>query len=154
MIIRRERNINPRVAEVSLQLSYTGADVRDFFKLWATHNFEELPQGIREQEEIDELFTREWVENCCWIFGNYEERWRVQLSAWLWCQFVEQGYLFQSSTRGNIYYLSKKGLGLIPPRPAHLDEPPYCDIKWQWQELAEEREKAKKQKEQPPKVTS
>ena len=119
MIIRRSRNIDPNVAEASLPLSYTNADVKQFFAMFC-RGYHWIKYDVAHHEAyFHEGDVRNYFECDCYIFGNYDQKWRTQLSKWLFTQCVKMDYFIQSAGDPNNYYFGSAGMRVMQ---SHLKE--------------------------------
>lgn len=115
MIIRRKRNIDPKNAEVSLPLSYTSGDVKNFFAETVRMFSYQVLEVVRHNETFSEGDLRTLFEGNSWIFASYEQRWRTQLSAWLLTQCVKLGYLTQSTIDPTKFYFGDNAAKIVQP---------------------------------------
>lgn len=129
MIIRRKRNIDPQNAEVSLPLSYTSGDVKNFFAETVRMFSYQVLEVVRHNETFSEGDLRTLFEGDAWVFANYEQKWRTQLSAWLLTQCVKLGYLTQSTIDPTKFYFGDKAAKIVQP---------YVEEQEQWERENEE----------------
>ncbi len=115
MIIRRKRNIDPQNAEVSLPLSYTSGDVKNFFAETVRMFSYQVLEVVRHNETFSEGDLRTLFEGDAWIFAGYEKKWRTQLSAWLLTQCVKLGYLTQSTIDPTKFYFGDNAAKIVQP---------------------------------------
>lgn len=129
MIIRRNRNINPENAEVTMPLSYTSGDVKQFFIETVRMFSYRVADVARNRETFSEGDLRTLFEGDAWIFANYEQKWRTQLSAWLLTQCVKLGYLTQSTIDPTKFYFGDNAAKIVQP---------YVEEQEQWERENEE----------------
>lgn len=129
MIIRRKRNINPENAEVTMPLSYTSGDVKQFFIETVRMFSYQVADVARNRETFSEGDLRTLFEGDAWIFANYEQKWRTQLSAWLLTQCVKLGYLTQSTIDPTKFYFGDNAAKIVQP---------YVEEQEQWERENEE----------------
>lgn len=129
MIIRRKRDINPQNVEVSLPLSYTSGDVKQFFAETIRMYSYRVVEVARNNETFSESDLRTAFEGNAWIFAGYEQKWRTQLSAWLLTQCVKLGYLTQSTIDPTKFYFGDKAAKIVQP---------YVDEQERWERENEE----------------
>lgn len=129
MIIRRKRNINPENAEVTMPLSYTSGDVKQFFIETVRMFSYQVADVARNRETFSEGDLRTLFEGDAWIFANYEQKWRTQLSAWLLTQCVKLGYLTQSTIDPTKFYFGDNAAKIVQP---------YVEEQEQWERGNEE----------------
>lgn len=113
-MIIRNRSINPKSAEVQLAVSFGKPDVKSFMTEFIqihTMGDKTLAENVRAWK-FDEAGVRYFAEHRESIFANYEEPWRSQLSAWLWCQLLSYGFLRESASEPGNFYLSERAFGL------------------------------------------
>lgn len=124
-MIARKADINPKRREVRLPFAFGSPDVKRWLKEylqafanggWTIEQARRLPF-----EEVD---TRQYLERS--KFGLIDEaKWSVQLSAWVWAQWIAQGYLMESSSKEGVFYASSKALSLVKwsePSPDEDDD--------------------------------
>ncbi len=110
MIVRRNR-INAKSLDVSFNVAFGQADarrwLREFFDDSAIKNME-----FFQSLDLKEQDYRHWMEHSPWVFACFEDPWRAQLSAWLWTQWLCNGYFTPSASREGVYFLTEKALKL------------------------------------------
>lgn len=120
-MICRNRRINPKSEEVMLHVSYGIPDVRkamrEYFSLLS------IPSLLADEEE--DIPTADTIPNteqdfCHFlsrtIFANYEDKLLKQLCAWFLTVAIREGFIYQSNTDKNCFYLNPT-LGRKPGRP-------------------------------------
>ena len=116
-MITRRNKIAPDAKEVQLSISFGPADVRHWFRhlLALTHG-----RASTEQEALADIKADSWseqelrhlLEHDPAVFRYFDQPWRSRLSGWLWARLVDEGYLIQSSTAPDRFYISDKGASL------------------------------------------
>lgn len=116
MIIRNNR-INPNTAEVQIKLSYSLPDIKDFLKRYFTTFYSPQVSEVGLNHLLTDTITerefRATMEKAEWCFGNYENPWRNQLSAWLWNQVVKNEFVTPSGTSTTVFFFTDKALALV-----------------------------------------
>lgn len=120
-MIVRNRKINPKSVEVQLSISWGKADVKawmaEYMLILTCSGEPALAESLRNMKHT-EPDTRYFFEHAATAFANYEEPWRSELSAWLWCQIVNYGYMRESASEPGVYYMSEKAFALLKIKKA------------------------------------
>ena len=112
MIVRRNK-INPKVSHVSFNVAFGQADARRWLReFFDNSTISEKRMEFFRNLDLKEQDYRYWMESSPWVFASYEEPWRVQLSCWLWTQWLNNGYFTPSASREGVYFLTEKALKL------------------------------------------
>ena len=114
MIVRRTKDIKNENTEVSLMVSYGTPDVKNFFDLFCKGDWQSLDVAANKKS-YHEADVRDFFECHYGIFYNYEEKWRKQLSGWLFYQGIKLGYLVKSAADPDRYYFGAKGMAIMQP---------------------------------------
>lgn len=99
-MVLRERKINNKSDQVQLQMSFGLPDVKELLKIYA-----KLCEKIKEMPQTEENL-RWWLEHDYKAFAGWQEKWRVQLSAWCFAVAVRNKLLIPLATDENKYYLA------------------------------------------------
>lgn len=110
-MIVRQRNINKKATEVRLGLAFGGPDVR----AWLKEDLQLLASILTIEQArhvpLTEPDTRQALERH--RFALLGAKWAQQLSGWVWSQWVAMGYLVESSTKEDTFFLTGKALDLV-----------------------------------------
>lgn len=119
-MICRQRNINKKATEVRLALAFGSPDVRAWFKedLQLLASILTIEQA--RHVPFTEPDTRLALERH--RFALLGAKWAQQLSAWVWAQWIAQGYLTESSSKEGVFYASNKALSMVKWREPSPDE--------------------------------
>lgn len=124
-MIARKADINPKRREVRLPFSFGAPDVkrwlRDYLQVFANGGW---TIGQARRLPFEEVDMRQYLERNKFSLID-EARWSAQLSAWVWAQWVSQGYLTESSTKEDTFFLAAKALDLVKwkvPSPDDEDD--------------------------------
>lgn len=98
-MVLREKRINNNSDNVQLHLSFGLPDVKAFLKELASHS-----EALREYQ-FSEADVRYFLERCPNAFVSYPDKWKKQLSAWVFCVAVRNGLLEPCATKDR-YYLA------------------------------------------------
>lgn len=112
-----------------MPLSYTSGDVKQFFIETVRMFSYQVADVARNRETFSEGDLRTLFEGDAWIFANYEQKWRTQLSAWLLTQCVKLGYLTQSTIDPTKFYFGDNAAKIVQP---------YVEEQEQWERENEE----------------
>ena len=122
-MIVRQRNINKKATEVRLVLAFGSPDVR----AWLKEDLQLLSTALTIEQArhvpYTEPDTRQALE--CHRFALLGAKWAQQLSVWVWSQWVVQGYLVESGTKEDTFFLTAKALDLVKwkvPSPDDEDD--------------------------------
>lgn len=122
-MICRQRNINKKATEVRLVLAFGGPDVR----AWLKEDLQLLASILTIERArhvpYTEPDTRLAIERH--RFALLGAKWAQQLSGWVWAQWVAQGYLVESGTKEDTFFLTAKALDLVKwkvPSPDDEDD--------------------------------
>lgn len=119
-MICRQRNINKKATEVRLSLAFGTPDV----KAWLKEDLQLLASILTQEQArhvpLTEPDTRLALERH--RFALLGTKWAQQLSGWVWAQWVSQGYLTESGTKEDTFFLSGKALSLVKWREPSPDE--------------------------------
>ena len=124
-MIARKADINPKRREVRLPFSFGSPDIKRWLKEylqafadggWTIGQARRLPF-----EEVD---MRQYLQRGKFCLID-EPKWSAQLSGWAWAQWVAMGYLVQSGTKEDTFFLTSKALDLVrwkAPSPDDEDD--------------------------------
>lgn len=119
-MICRQRNINVKATEVRLSLAFGGPDVR----AWLKEDLQLLATALTIEQArhvpYTEPDTRLALERH--RFALLGAKWAQQLSGWVWAQWVAQGYLVESGTKEDTFFLTAKALDLVKWREPSPDD--------------------------------
>lgn len=122
-MIVRQRNINKKATEVRLALAFGAPDL----KAWLKEDLQLLASILTQEQArhvpYTEPDTRLALERH--RFALLGAKWAQQLSGWAWSQWVVQGYLVESGTKEDTFFLTSKALDLVKwkaPSPDDEDD--------------------------------
>jgi len=101
-MVLRERKINNKSDNVQLQVSFGLPDVKALLKIYASIGDEEFNQTYPNTEQ-DIIY---WLSHDGRAFLSWPDRWRDELSKWVFAVALRNGILVQSAAAKNIYYLA------------------------------------------------
>lgn len=113
-MIQRRNSINPQSACVTITISYSKADIRQWARLLLRQASGET--GLLEDEARKLTFSgidyNRWTINCPEMFYNIEQPWAGQLGQWAFAQSVKLGYFAEVEGKPGHYRLTDKALKL------------------------------------------
>lgn len=122
-MIVRQRNINKKATEVRLSLAFGTPDI----KAWLKEDLQLLASILTQEQArhvpLTEPDTRQALERH--RFALLGAKWAQQLSGWVWAQWVAQGYLVESGTKEDTFFLTSKAIDLVrwkAPSPDDEDD--------------------------------
>lgn len=121
MIIRKQ-NVHKTAEEVSMQVSFTEADVKKAMQHYYSKFAEACGNTFAKNTQHTELDLLYFFEH--YMFANFTQKYREQLSAWAFAMALRHKFILASQDdeeTKKFYYLSEK-LSAKVGRPRLIDD--------------------------------
>lgn len=113
-MIQRRNTINSCSSVVTITISYSKADIKQWARLLVRQASGE--NGLLSDEARKLAFTEidynRWAINCPEMFYSIEQPWSGQLARWAFSQSLKLGYLVEVEGKPGHYRLTDKALKL------------------------------------------